>query len=355
MAADEDIDWPEDIPLPLQALLDSAEENRFLTGPPFALPLGDVALLYGDGGVGKSWLALQLAFSVASGTPFLGNPNAASKVLYLDFENSRGELGHRARSLAKTLEVSVGPISQNLVIQPYASTGKLLDDLEESVHRLLGLVKPSLIVVDGWQAAFGGDPVNSEHVTSAFKLLKRLAGTERAVLVLTHVSTAQLARTPSTGGKRSSGVPTPAGNRFVQHFARATYYLQDAGKARVVLRVGKENLGIPREDVYLQKIQSSDGIIYETDKRFVAPISPDALEPKGQQPQSDEDRILNIIKASGKEIGAPELYELEAKEMNKSTKTAKRKIQPVLRRLIEQGKVISRPHGNTFYVSAVDA
>lgn len=54
---------------------------------------GELALLFGDVGSGKSLLALQLAAAIAEGTPYLGYTNQCGpkKVLYIDFEHDESE------------------------------------------------------------------------------------------------------------------------------------------------------------------------------------------------------------------------------------------------------------------------
>ena len=51
------------------------------------LPVG-LSTLAGSPKLGKSWLALELAYSVAQGIPFLGRPTAQGDVLYVDLEGS---------------------------------------------------------------------------------------------------------------------------------------------------------------------------------------------------------------------------------------------------------------------------
>lgn len=59
------------------------------------IPKGKLTLLEGDPGVGKTWLALQLATSVSRGNPFLdqdGSPGVRrepGKVLYLSAEDGK--------------------------------------------------------------------------------------------------------------------------------------------------------------------------------------------------------------------------------------------------------------------------
>jgi len=60
------------------------------------LPEGEVSSIYGGGSMGKSLVALQLAYAVATGTPWLGLPTKQAPVLYVACEDTDDEL-HRRR------------------------------------------------------------------------------------------------------------------------------------------------------------------------------------------------------------------------------------------------------------------
>lgn len=56
-------------------------------------------LLVGGSKIGKSWLMLDLAYSVASGTPFLGHPTTRCPVLYFALEDSERRIQDRNRKM----------------------------------------------------------------------------------------------------------------------------------------------------------------------------------------------------------------------------------------------------------------
>jgi len=74
---------------------------RLSTGPGHLLepilPLGELSILYGDGGSGKGWLATAIALSVETGKPLPGGlrPLQQVPVLYLDWESSPDDLAER--------------------------------------------------------------------------------------------------------------------------------------------------------------------------------------------------------------------------------------------------------------------
>jgi len=307
--------WPDDEPYPLSKLVASGQTERFLVGPPFALPVGDVAMVYGDGGIGKSWLAHQLAVSVASGEDFLGASVSRDRVLVLDFENSRWELGRRLRATATAAGVDVDVLNGELCVQPFGQTGKTLLQLKAEVLRLTDTFGPALVIVDGWQSAFGGDVVSGEHVTNCYRLLKHLAGQDRAVLVLHHVSTTQM----------SNKEPNPAGNRFVRNFGRAVYHMRAEKTGNVVtLRAVKENYGISREPVTLHRRQVGDAVVFSQASNFTVPL------PQNAETVRREELVLGFVRANSGAVLESRLFGHYATVMTKSKKTARRDLLPAI-------------------------
>jgi RecA-family ATPase len=68
------------------------------------VPDRTVTLLYGDGGTGKSLLALQLAAATALGVKWIGLQPAHGPVLYLSAEDDLDELHRRLGRVDKGCE-----------------------------------------------------------------------------------------------------------------------------------------------------------------------------------------------------------------------------------------------------------
>ncbi|MGY4712894.1 AAA family ATPase [Mycolicibacterium sp. CBM1] len=72
---------------------------------PSLLNEGESGSLIGQGAVGKSLLALDIAVSLASGKSVLGHPAGEPiTVMYIDMENSAPELAERLRSMGREPE-----------------------------------------------------------------------------------------------------------------------------------------------------------------------------------------------------------------------------------------------------------
>jgi hypothetical protein len=130
--------------------------------------------IFAPGGTGKSLLALWLCAAVATGTPILGHPQRARRVLYLDYEMTADDLAERLESMGYTPE-------HNLSNLRYA----LLPDLESldseaggrQVARLAELCDAELVVIDTFGRAVAGEENDADTVRAFYRntgmLLKR--------------------------------------------------------------------------------------------------------------------------------------------------------------------------------------
>ena len=79
---------------------------------PGLIPSGTVTLLTGDGGTGKSLLALQLATACALGKPWLGKTVAGDRALFVSAEDDEDELHRRLADVLEAEEASFADLDQ---------------------------------------------------------------------------------------------------------------------------------------------------------------------------------------------------------------------------------------------------
>lgn len=219
---------------------------------PDLIPARNVTLLYGDGGTGKSLLALQLAVAVALGRPWLGRPVKGGRVVFPSAEDEEAELHRRLVDIARHEAVRLAEM-RNLTYRSLAgedamlarltgSTGPLVaSDLYREVEALLEAERPALLVLDTLADMFPGNENDKAQARAFVGMLKRLAiKYDCAVVMLAH---------PSLSGM-SSGSGT-SGNVAWSGSARSRLYLEritsdhgdeDNPDARV-LRTMKANYG----------------------------------------------------------------------------------------------------------------
>lgn len=89
------------------------------------IPANQVTMLGGDGGVGKSLLALQLAIATATGTGWVGHDPAHRLVAYLSAEDDRDELHRRVDAISAQAGLQKGALD-NLILRSLAGEDALL-------------------------------------------------------------------------------------------------------------------------------------------------------------------------------------------------------------------------------------
>lgn len=174
------------------------------------IPLEGTTVPFGDGGVGKSTLALYLSCAVASGVSFLGlRTTTSGPVLFLDYETNKRVQARRLRKLARGLEIEAPEqIVYKKLTQPVATIGPELRWLCRDHD-------PALIVLDSLGYA-GAATIDAEPTLAVFRVLNSL---ECPVLAPAHVA-------------KSGDQNKPYGSAFAWNSARSVIEIrkhQDVG------------------------------------------------------------------------------------------------------------------------------
>ena len=142
---------------------------------------GALTLLSGREGEGKSMVALTVAIGVASGEPVAGFHPATGKVVYVDAENSPGEIHRRLRALGLDT-----PASERLVVLE-AESFDLRTDLRE-LDDVIAAERPALVVLDSFRSLWGGSENDSDAVGPVLDRLRNLGRRHDAATLLLHHS-----------------------------------------------------------------------------------------------------------------------------------------------------------------------
>lgn len=205
-----------------------------LVGAPFSIPLGYVAALGGLGGTGKSVLAARLAVSVALGMDFLNAQVQQGNVLYLDFELDACVTIPRIEAICRGLGAKAGQLQGKLEYMSLTAGGMLFGNVLPDLKITLERMQPKLVVIDAYQAAFGGDPSDREKVPENIKTLVSLAGHYGCtVLYLDHKSKDQ----------KGFSSQTLYGSVFKQNFARSVAMLSETKTGILKYETVKANFG----------------------------------------------------------------------------------------------------------------
>lgn len=239
---------------------------------PDMIPQGTVSLLYGDGGTGKSLIALQLAISTVLRRVWLGKLPASGPVIYFSAEDDRQELHRRMHSVCKLHSATAGELGGLHIADMagkdalLASIGKKTGTLSASpVLRTLderaAAIRPKLIVLDTLADIYPGNENDRSQVRHFVGLLRGLAIRHRcAVLVLAHPSLTGIAS--GTGASGSTAWNNSVRSRLYFERVKSDGYESDPDARR--LKVMKSNYGPIHGEI---AVQWQDGV-------FIAQQSP---------------------------------------------------------------------------------
>lgn len=143
---------------------------------------GDIHLLIGEPGIGKSWLTMGLAVAIAGNSPkFLEHDVLQhGRVLYVDEENPEDLIYNRLHKLGLTPEIAKNiRYLSNVGIRLDRQAAELVDEAVE--------FEPHLIILDSLTRFHTEDENNAGAMASLFnEALKPLARTTGSAVVLIH-------------------------------------------------------------------------------------------------------------------------------------------------------------------------
>lgn len=145
-----------------------------------------LSMLWGRSGAMKSFVALDMAMCVATGTPWHGKVTKPGLVVYVAAEGSHG-LGRRAIGWRRTRGRTLPPPLFKLIPHSVALTS---DDLDAMVTAILQLeAKPVLIVIDTLARTFGtGDENKQADMNAYVSAADRLRESTGANVMIVHHS-----------------------------------------------------------------------------------------------------------------------------------------------------------------------
>ena len=165
------------------------------------IPKGAVTSLYGTGGVGKSFLAQQIAIFCANQMPLFGHEFRSSGNVFGYFtEDDNDEILRRSKNIMEAFMLDKAEAGKNLYLTGRAGCDNILIsyDTQNNLNRnaTFKLIKeaceklqPSLIILDNVAQLFGGVEIVRVQATSFVNELTGIAKEfDCAVLLLGHVA-----------------------------------------------------------------------------------------------------------------------------------------------------------------------
>jgi RecA-family ATPase len=172
------------------------------------IPAAQVSILGGDGGTGKSILALQLSVAVALTGEWLGMTTARGKVLYVAAEDETKEQRRRLAAMGVDVlaleDLTIAQLAdQDAVMAAATKKGDLIEatPLFKRLEAYVARTRPALVILDNLADIFGGDEIKKIHVRAFISLWRGMAlRWGPAVVILQHPSVYGMTSGTGTSG-----------------------------------------------------------------------------------------------------------------------------------------------------------
>jgi len=216
-----------------------------------AFAAGNVGLLSGDGGIGKTIILLQLLASAALRRSWLGLRAHPGRSIYYGCEDDHDELWRRLYRIAYAMEEPVDSLGENMLLRSMAGQDGLLmrfkygepvvTDRWTELYEQAVDFGASYVVIDTASQTFGGKQGEETQVMAYINLLRKLAIAIQGIVILT--------KHPSVAG-RASGTGE-SGSVAWHNAVRSRLYFYKKDTHRILTGV-KNNYGLPMEPMILR-------------------------------------------------------------------------------------------------------
>jgi hypothetical protein len=147
---------------------------------------GDVANFVGGPKTRKSFLVMQLALSVASGTPFLCWPTIQHRVLLVDNELRPDDLARRMTAMAQAMGLDFANVAKQIDIMPLRGLLADVNTIRDELCTIPGTY--GLVIVDALYKAMPRDSEENSNsdMTRAYVVLDAIAETHDCGMAVVH-------------------------------------------------------------------------------------------------------------------------------------------------------------------------
>lgn len=157
-------------------------------------PKQTIGLLAGDSGIGKTWVVLDLAIAIATGSKWLGKyPTAQGSVMIVDEENAIKLLSARLTKLLKSKGYKANELPISFIVGGYTNFSpnkvnglyKMSDEFKKLV-RTFDKHTPAWASFDSLTRVHRANENASNEMSAAFASVKRLVDDTGTGLLFTH-------------------------------------------------------------------------------------------------------------------------------------------------------------------------
>jgi KaiC/GvpD/RAD55 family RecA-like ATPase len=308
-----------------QALL-----KREVTPPEFVvdglIPRRGVTMLTGEGGIGKSWVAIELAYSVGSGSRFLGQFDCLEgPVLIVDLENDESTIARRAQKITTgrmELDGKSEYISAFIVRKDDLGQATLHIDDEKGKKKLCETIEgcsPVLMIVDPLVAVHSKDENDNMAMRQVIMTLQEIARHYNlAVLIIHH---------PRKRGVINDGGQMIRGASDLRNAVDSHLFIRKVSKEQAIIEHDKSRHAPPVAKFTIEMTDSEDGLA--TYIRYSGSTT-ESMEKEA----AARECLISILQESGECKRSQLLGKADAEGVSKST------AERALRNLLTERKVI---------------
>lgn len=313
------------------------------------VPDGTVTLLGGDGGTGKSLLALQLAVGTATGRAWLHRPiEKPGRALFLTAEDDLDEVHRRLADICTAEGLGLSDLG-GLLIRSLAGEDALLAVLDRSTGALartplydalahaIAEIRPTAVFLDTLADLHSGEENNRAHARQFIGLLRALAiRHECAVVLLAHPSLSGMASGSGLSG--STAWNGSVRSRLYLDRVKQEGYEPDPDARKLTTK--KANYGPTGDEI---AIRWQAGV-------FVAEAAPTGLDRMAAGAKADRVylRLLDAFNEQGRPLNptsgstfAPKVFAAHPE----SEGLTKRAFADAQERLFSSGEIVSEQFG----------
>jgi len=144
------------------------------------IPKDSIILLFGKGGIGKTWLSMDMARCIGEGNPYLGLTTVKTPVIFVDFENPLAVLNTRTQKLGHTVGVHFWRANNEKIGAPK------LDTNEYALYKQLP--SGAVLIFDTLRASQDRDENKSNEMGLIMGRLKELRDMGFTIILLHHTA-----------------------------------------------------------------------------------------------------------------------------------------------------------------------
>ena len=323
--------------LPIGEMLKNMQEPEWLIYN--VLQKETVVAMFGSPKSGKSFIAVDMASSIALGEEWHGQRTEKHPVVYL--------AGEGVLNISKRVWAYGGIHERDVTEMPLLMSSRGARLLDDKDHQLLkdtiyeaedNYGDIGLIVIDTLARNFGGGENNTEDMNAFIERVDDLKDTFKSTILIIHHS----GHSTNTRARGSSVLPAAVDGEFKVNRT------DQEDKMFVKLSQTLVKDGRPLKDknfefkIYADAIRDiTSGALVETDE---IPIE--------RQNNPNDDKVVAAIKMIQNAEDEPQYKWVQRKEIEKITDININTLAKILKRLVEEGKLEKSPQGGYQYIDA---